>query len=58
LRDAFAVAAPPFLQCSTTLHILAAFVTSTFSRLDDASKSSDHWRHAFAFAIVRCEKRM
>jgi hypothetical protein len=44
------------LQCGATMPKPAGFVTVTFSRDVARTKRQQHWRHAFAFAIVRCEK--
>jgi hypothetical protein len=55
-RALLADAAPMILQCNITLHKGAGFVTCTFSRVVAMSKRRRYWRHAFASAIVRCEK--
>ncbi|WP_426011175.1 hypothetical protein [Caulobacter sp. DWR2-3-1b2] len=55
-RALLAVAAPMILQCGATMPKPARFVTVTFSRDVARAKRQRHWRHAFAFAIVQCEK--
>jgi hypothetical protein len=44
------------LQCGITMPKPAGFVTDTFSRVVARSKRRQYWRHAFASAIVQCEK--